>query len=302
LKCPGGLPEQVEDRAVLRLQAALLGVGEALGGKLEGSEIDEDVAGAREALLDPGGKRPDQRGALRVRAYDRERFCQQPRPFSIRGSDPKGCDEGERFVLTQGVALSRSDEVLLTFLAYGAQGIGERRPDHPLIYLAPDARSKFRGQGQPTRDPRLAPAEQLCNPCQAESVLVEQGPDDARLIHRRRRARRGVRTQQQELLLDRRAGVLDDGRHDRPPLVRPASKPFEAVDDLEEAISGFDDADGKVAKLWRHVAPHLNAAQPLVTRAHKRNGNRAHEFCRLVRPHRIARRRRHPCGRHGSAR
>jgi hypothetical protein len=90
LQCLGGLLEQIEDRAVLRLQAAQLGIGEALGGKLEGSEIDEDVSGVREALLKPGGKRPDQRGALRVRPYGRKRFCQQPRPFRIRGRHPKG--------------------------------------------------------------------------------------------------------------------------------------------------------------------------------------------------------------------
>lgn len=45
---------------MLRLQTAALGIGEALGGKLEGGEIDEDVAGAREALLEPGGERPNE--------------------------------------------------------------------------------------------------------------------------------------------------------------------------------------------------------------------------------------------------
>jgi hypothetical protein len=191
----GGFLEQIEDRAVLRPKAAQFGIGEALGGELEGSEIDEDVAGVREALLKPGGKRPYQRGALRVRAHGWQRFCQQPRPFGIGGRDPKGGNEGERFVLTQGVALGGADEVLLASLAHGAQGIGERRPDRPLLDLAPDARSKSRGQGKPAHDPGFAPAEQLRNPRQTEPILVEQGLNDACLIHRRRRARRGVRTQ-----------------------------------------------------------------------------------------------------------
>jgi hypothetical protein len=90
LQCLGGFLEQIEDRAVLRPQTAQFGIGEALGRKLEGSEIDEDVAGLREALLKPGGKRPDQRSALRVRAHGWQRFCQQPRPFRIRGRHPKG--------------------------------------------------------------------------------------------------------------------------------------------------------------------------------------------------------------------
>jgi len=196
LQCLGGFLQQVEDCPVLRLEAAPLGIGEALGGRLEGSEIDQDVAGAREALLEPGGKRPDQRGALRVRPYDRKRLGQQPRPFRIRGSDAVGGDEGERFALTQTMALHRPDEVLLTLLAYGAQGICERRPDRPLVDFAGDAGGKFGSQGQPARDPGLAPAEQLRNARQTEPVLVEQRSDDARLIHGRRRARRGVRAQQ----------------------------------------------------------------------------------------------------------
>lgn len=199
---------------MLRLEAALLGVGEALDGKLEGSEIDQDVTGARKAFLEPGGKRPDERGAFRIRSYDRERLCQQPRPFCIRRSDAVGGDKGERFALTQTMTFRRADDVFLSFLAHGAQGIGECRPDRPLVEFAGDARGEFRGQGQPTHDPRLTPAEQLCDSRQTQSVLVEQGPDDARLIHRRRRAGRGIRAQQQELLLNPRAGALDDGRHD----------------------------------------------------------------------------------------
>jgi hypothetical protein len=286
---------------MLRFEAAALGIGQALGGKLEGSEIDQDVAGVCEALLEPGGKRPDERGALRVRSYYRKRLCQQPRPFRIRGSDAVGGDECERFALMQAVALDHPDEVLLTFLADGAQGIGKRRPDRPLVDFAGDARGQFRGQSQPAHDPRLAPPEQLCDSCDTEPVLFEQGPDDARFIHGGRRARRGVRAQHEELLLDRRAGALDDGRHDRPPLVRPAGEPFEAVYDFEKPVSGLNDADGKVPQLRRGVAPHLKAAQPLMACTHVRNRNRAHQCCRLSLRGRAACRH-HGCGGHGRAR
>jgi len=59
------------------------------------------------------------------------------------------------------VALGGADDVLLASLAQGAQGIGERRPDRPLIDLALDAGSEPGGQGEPAHDPRLAPAEYL---------------------------------------------------------------------------------------------------------------------------------------------
>ncbi len=288
---------------MLRLEAALLGIGEALGGKLEGSKIGQDVASMREAFLEPGGKRTDQGCALRVRSYDRDRLGQQPRSFRIRGSDAIGGDEGERFALTQTVALRRPDELPLAFLAHGAQGIGERRPDRSLVGFAGDVRGKFRGQGQATHDPGLAPAEQLCGTCETEPVLVEQGLDDARLIHRRRRARRRVRTQEQKFLLDRRAGALDNRRHCRTPLVRPAGDPFEAVHDFEKTVSGFHDPDGKVSELGRQVAPRLNAPQPLMAPTHEPERNRAHEFRRLVRHNRVdGRHPRHRCASHRSAR
>jgi hypothetical protein len=303
LQCLGSFQEQVEDRPVLRLESALLGIGQALGGKLEGSEIEEDVAGAREALLETGGKRPDQRGALRVGTHDRERFRQQACPLTVRGCNPKRRNQGERFVLTQRVALHGADEVLLAFFAHGAQRIGERRADRPLVDFAFDVRSKFRGEGQPAHDPRLAPAQELCNACQAEPILVEQGPDDTRLIHWRRRARRRVRTQEQQFLLDPRAGALDNCRHDRSPLVRPASESFEAVDDFEITVSRLNDSDGKVSELWRRVSPHLNAPQPLMARTYESKRNRAHEFRGLVRQNCVDRRHRHHrCGSHGSAR
>jgi hypothetical protein len=59
------------------------------------------------------------------------------------------------------VALGGADDVLLALLAQGAQGIGQRRPDRPLVDLALDAGSKPGGQGQSADDPRLAPAEYL---------------------------------------------------------------------------------------------------------------------------------------------
>ena len=105
---------------MLRLESALLGIGQALGGKLERSEIEENLAGAREALLETGGERPDERGALRVGTNDRERFRQQACPLAIQGRNPKRRDQGERFVLTQCVALGGADEVLLAFFAHGA--------------------------------------------------------------------------------------------------------------------------------------------------------------------------------------
>jgi hypothetical protein len=205
-------------------------------------------------------------------------------------------------VLTQGVALGGADEVLLAFLTHGAQGIGERRPNLPLLDPVPDARSKFRGQGKPAHDPGFAPAEQPCNTSQTEPVIVEQGLDDARFIHRRRRARRGVRTQHEELLLDRRVGRLDDRRHNRLPLVHPSSEPLEAVDDLKKAVSRLNHAHGKITELRPRLTPHLNAPQPFVTRAHQGNGNRSHECRRLVRRNCIACRRQDRCGPHGRAR
>jgi hypothetical protein len=181
---------------MLRLQAAAFGIGEALGGKLEGGKIDQDIAGTRETVLEPGGQRSDERGGLRIGPDDWERVRKQPCPLRIRRSNPPGGHQCERFALAQRMAFGGADDVLLTVLAHGAQGVGEGRPDCPLVDLALDGGSELGGQGQPAHDPRLASAEYLRRACQTEPVLIEQGLDDARLVHRGRRARRSVRAQQ----------------------------------------------------------------------------------------------------------
>lgn len=50
-----GLTEQVEDRAVLGLEAATFCVGKTLLGKLKGSHVSNALAGALEAVLEAGG-------------------------------------------------------------------------------------------------------------------------------------------------------------------------------------------------------------------------------------------------------
>jgi hypothetical protein len=197
------------------------------------------------------------------------------------------------------VALGGADEGLLARLAQAAQGMGERRADGPLVDLALDGGGEPGSQGQPAHDPGLAPAEERGDARQAEPVVVEQGADDAPLVHGRCRARRGVGAQQQELLLDRRAGAVDDGRHRGPSLVGPAGEPLEAVDDLEAAVAGGDDADGKIPELGRGVAARVSTAQPREARAQECDGDLAHE---RVGRHGIAPDCDHRDDRHGRAR
>jgi hypothetical protein len=48
------LVEQVEDRAVFGLEAAVFRVGETLLGELKGSQLGDGLAGALEAVLEAG--------------------------------------------------------------------------------------------------------------------------------------------------------------------------------------------------------------------------------------------------------
>jgi len=50
-----GLTQQLEDRAVLGLEAAAFRAGETLLGELKGSQVGDGLAGALEAVIEAGG-------------------------------------------------------------------------------------------------------------------------------------------------------------------------------------------------------------------------------------------------------
>lgn len=67
--------EPVQEEAVLGLEAAPLGVGEARGGKCEGGHVVEGLADALEALLDAGGERAEGRRPLGLGPDGSERIA-----------------------------------------------------------------------------------------------------------------------------------------------------------------------------------------------------------------------------------
>jgi hypothetical protein len=71
LKCLGGLLDEVDDEPMLRFETAAFGLGQPLGGNLQGGEVDEGLAGTLQALLDVSAQRREHRRALRVGPDDR---------------------------------------------------------------------------------------------------------------------------------------------------------------------------------------------------------------------------------------
>jgi len=63
--------QQVDDEPMLSFETAAFGFGQPLGRNLQGSEVDEGLAGALQALLDVLAQRREHRRALRFGSHDR---------------------------------------------------------------------------------------------------------------------------------------------------------------------------------------------------------------------------------------
>ncbi len=84
------------------------------------------------------------------------------------------------------------------------------------------------------------------NSGKTQSVIVNEGPDNTRLIHGSCGARRRIRAQQQNLVLRRGGRAFDHNRRQRMPMLDPASQTLEAVNDLESTVLPGRDPDGQL--------------------------------------------------------
>ena len=98
-------------------------------------------------------------------------------------------------------------------------------------------------------------SEELPDRLLTQGVVIDQGRDDASLVHRARRFQRGVRRKQPSLPRDAGLGVLHDDGELSGPFVLPTRQAFESVDDLERAVVTGSDPDGR----RRQVAPRIGA-------------------------------------------
>ena len=237
------MTEQVEDGAILGLEAAPFGVTEPLLGEMEGSQVDKGLASAIKAFLETSGKRAERRGTLRLGPDDGDRVGQQRRPLRVGGTGAPCRYQKQSFALPERVMFDAAQDRVLIALRQGAQGIGERRADGSLIDFALRVRGEPCCEGVTARDPRLAAAEEMRDGSEAQAVFMDEGMDNASFIHRGRGTTRRVGAQEQEFEFGRGTGTFDHSRRKPVPLVDPAGQALESVDDFERAVPAGRDAN-----------------------------------------------------------
>jgi hypothetical protein len=166
--------QQVDDGAILRLEAAAFGFSHALVRNFERGEVGEGFAGPLQALLQVGAERGEHCGVVLLRPDDGDRVGNQVRPLALGTARAPCRDEGESFALREAMAVNRRQDRFLSAIAQSAQRVGQSRADGSLVHLPLDCRTEPRGQGQPTCDPRFAPAEQMRDAGQAQAILLDQ--------------------------------------------------------------------------------------------------------------------------------
>jgi hypothetical protein len=265
---PRAVGEQVEQRAVLGLEPAPLGVGETGGRELEGGKLHERLAHALEAFLDPRGEAAGRGVAVRLRAQRGQRVAQQLAALPLGVGGAQGGHESQRLALGETMASGAGEQPLLVLGTQGAQRVSERGSDASLVELVARAAGQARGQRVAARHPGLAPAEQASHRGRSEAVVAHERVDDARLVHGAEGARRCVGAQQQGLALERRASLLDDDGHRAGTRARPARQALEAVDDLEAAVLARHHAQRQLGEARAGVAlPQRTRAQRRPARA-----------------------------------
>ncbi|MCU0294243.1 MAG: hypothetical protein MUF10_20040 [Thermoanaerobaculaceae bacterium] len=212
--------QDVEHGAVLGLESPAFGVGESHGGDLEGAEVEQGLLGPTERLFEPGAQRPDGGAGLRL------------------GSDHA---EGSR---EQRRALER----LLLVLRQPAQRVGQRRPQLSAVDLALERRRQTLGEQEPVRHPTLPAPGSARHGNVAQLVIVDERVDGARLVHDREASRGSIRAQQEQLLIHRGRGLLDQHRQLAVSGTHPVREPLEAVQDLERAVVSWGHAQGHLGQ------------------------------------------------------
>jgi hypothetical protein len=238
--------ELCDDAAILRGEAPGFGRRQVCGDG-EGDEVGERGADVSEALLELGEAWRAGRGRGRIGTDRAERRPQQRAAVVLVGG-AIGVDQCQGFARGETVLLAGREHGLLVRGRQRRERLGERGTQGAAPQPLRTARRQASAERAAPPDPRGLAPEQMGRRRDGQAV-VEQRADDRGLVAWGERARRSVGREQQELVLQCAARVLDDCWHQRRARLAPARQALEAVEDLVVAVYGRDHAERQLGEV-----------------------------------------------------
>lgn len=177
--------------------------------------------------------------------------------------------------------LDRVQQSVLIGGRQGAQCVSQRRADPP------PRQGLLSGPREACRDVRAArhplglAAKQPPDGGRAQPLLFAQRADHAPLIEGGEGPRRRVGGKQQPLVLLGSAGPLQDHGDPLTTALPPGLQPFEAIDELVQAVGDGYDAEGKLRDVLRRM-PGRSGSQGGVAGAQALDGQPAQGPCGLL--------------------
>jgi hypothetical protein len=136
------------------------------------------------------------------------------------------------------VPVDGGQQRLLVLGGQPGQGRRQARAHLPSGQTSAAGRRQVAPDGHPALHPRRSPSQQPPDGRPGQLVVVQQRADDTGLVRRGQGAPRRVALQQQRLVLDGLALLLDDDGDERVALFPPAAQPLEAIEHFEAAVLG----------------------------------------------------------------
>lgn len=246
----GGLEELVQRAAPLGPQPALLGWRQRIDGQPEADEFGEHTPDSLDPFQQCGTCGAERRHAALRRAHHVERMLEQVPALALALAMAPGGDQRQALDPHEPMALDAVGDGVLLVVWDGAHRMRERRPDRAEIHASLQRWRQTARQHEPSVDPAPLAVARPGDGGDAEAILGAHRLQHPRLVHRRHAARRRVAGEQHLLRFGGRASPLDHDWHGHSARRTPATQSLEAVDDLEPAVVGADDAQWHLAQRW----------------------------------------------------
>jgi hypothetical protein len=248
-----GEPDDLRGQAPLAgFQDPTVGIDEA--GEVDVQQFRERVLSLIEAGLELAGRRPEGRdGRIARGRHGAARVAQQRLARSAGVGDAPGLEKRVRLARAHPVAEEGVGQARLLRAREHREAVGGRRRESAVIDVLGHDRREPAAEGEAAVDPTAPAAEQLGDLRRRQVVLVGQRAHDARLVHGAHRAARRVGLQQPGLAHDA-GGVLDDDRHLRVAIARPARQALEPIEHLVGSVAGRGNSQGQRGERARGLA------------------------------------------------